>query len=468
MDKLESCGGTKKSCRASASALFFPAHSALSSVVEHFLHTEALGNTETLEPQDGIERSSRNYDLCPDFSPRKRVQSRPLTRIARGLYRNGSNGTIYLCRKQNGKNVWKSLQTTDRTRAMAISALLNYSSAQNGNHEVVVLPDVTSNTGTSRPRQSQAAKSDSPAPTPPPAQVPDTSPERSGDPVTLNALVERFKGEWNHLAPATRSKLDCHFKVAARYLDFGRNVTCIRLADMRELKSKLLVERKPSTVNDIMFKALAALFNLALEDGIIDRSPLERLKPAIKKEIDREQPTWEQSELIVQEVTKSRSETGLIVGFMQNFGVGQAEIKYLLGEHIDLAGQVIHFRRKKTGKFFDVPIFSHAKEFVEQLKTEGRLERGKPVVVWRNPRKALATACDHLDLSEYEPRALRRCFIVRCLESGVDPRVVAKWQGHSDAKLIFSTYGKHIDAKHEQREAGKLEDHANERSEPNA
>jgi len=287
-------------------------------------------------------------------------------------------------------------------------------------------------------------------------------------PVSLNSLVKKLKAQWGHLAPATRTKLDCHFKVAKRFLNFDRDVMDISLADMRELKSKLSEKRKPVTVNDIIFKALASLFTLALEDGIIDRSPLERLKRGKRGETRREQPSWAQSQQIVDEVAKSTSETGLIVGFMRNFGVGQAEIKYLLSEHIDFTAQTIHFRRKKTGKLFDVPIFPHAKKFVEQLKADGRLQRGMPVLAWRNPRKALETACEHLNLPEYEPRALRRCFIVRCLETGVDPRVVAKWQGHSDAKLIFTVYGKYIDAKHEQREAAKLSDQPPERSNPNA
>jgi hypothetical protein len=84
---------------------------------------------------------------------------------------------------------------------------------------------------------------------------------------SLKGLVEMFKAQWNHLAPATRIKLDCHFKVAARYLNFDRDVAGICLADMRELKSKLSEKRKSATVNDIIFKALAALFALALEDG---------------------------------------------------------------------------------------------------------------------------------------------------------------------------------------------------------
>jgi len=57
----------------------------------------------------------------------------------------------------------------------------------------------------------------------------------------------------------------------------------------------------------------------------------------------------------------------------------------------------------------------------------------------------------------YEPRALRRCFIIHCLESGIDPLVVARWQGHKDAKLIFSVYGNQVNAEHERREAGKLD-----------
>jgi hypothetical protein len=39
---------------------------------------------------------------------------------------------------------------------------------------------------------------------------------------------------------------------------------------------------------------------------------------------------------------------------------------------------------------------------------------------------------------------------------GIDPRLVAKWQGHKDAKLIFTVYGKYIDQNYEQAQAEKL------------
>jgi integrase len=337
---------------------------------------------------------------------------------------------------------------------VAISALANYSAGQNGNFEVVIHPDgVPSQLPFELPSDSQSQPWPQPTSRPvEPASIP--RPPRSS--TSLNQLVERFKAQWTYLAPATREKLDYHFKVAARHLDFDRDVEGIKLHDLRVLKSSLSEGRKPSSVNDIIFKALGAVFGLAVEDGVIERSPLDGLRRSRKGEIERQQPGWEESEKIVEEVGRYAPESGVILRLMRDFGVGQAEISALLGEHVNVPDGVIHFRRKKTGKPFDVPVFGHAKSFIESLKTKGRLQVRSPVVEWRNPRKALASACERLGLPIYEPRALRRCFIVHCLENGTDPRLVAKWQGHKDAKLIFDTYGKHIDARYEKQEADKL------------
>ena len=76
-----------------------------------------------------------------DLGPKSRRRNGLLVRIARGLYRYGPSGAIYLCRKVSGKNVWRSLQTNDRTRAMAIPSLQNYVSVQNGNHELITFPE---------------------------------------------------------------------------------------------------------------------------------------------------------------------------------------------------------------------------------------------------------------------------------------------------------------------------------------
>ena len=39
---------------------------------------------------------------------------------------------------------------------------------------------------------------------------------------------------------------------------------------------------------------------------------------------------------------------------------------------------------------------------------------------------------------------------------GIDPRVIAEWQGHRDATLIFKVYGKYISREHVAKMAEKL------------
>ncbi len=434
---------------------------------------------QTIGLQRPAERIIFGSDLCSDLAPKIDGRSKPLVRIGTGLYRYGPTGTIYWCRKVNGKNVWKSLQTKDRKRAMAIAACTIYAAGQNGNSELVppaqpqapiptgplpgwlanreveppASPPLTPTTQTTAPNERLATEI-VPA-SAPPAGIRITLKRPAG--VTLANLLDRFRLESGHLAKSTRQTLDFHFKVAADHFDFGREVSKVTLADLRTLKSKLCDGRKPSTVNDILFKAVAALFKIAVEDELIEKSPMEKLKRVRKGgEPNRAQPAWEQAQQIEAEVRRRAAETAVIIGFMRNFGVGQAEIRYLLGDHVDLENGVIHFRRKKTGKPFDVPIFHHAQAFIERLKDQGRFQVGKLVVQWRNPRKALEAACQRLGLPSYEPRALRRCFIVHCLQQGIDPRVVARWQGHKDAKLIFSVYGRFIDPGYERAQAEKL------------
>src|ERR1051325_6139336 len=94
----------------------------------------------------------------------------------------------------------------------------------------------------------------------------------------------------------------------------------------------------------------------------------------------------------------------------------------------------------RPGTEYTVPIFAHAKAFVNALHNAGRLAAGERVFDWQNPRKALESACKKLNMPLYSPRAFRRTFIINCLERNVDPRVVGAWQGHADARLILTTY----------------------------
>lgn len=76
----------------------------------------------------------------------------------------------------------------------------------------------------------------------------------------------------------------------------------------------------------------------------------------------------------------------------------------------------------------------------------------------RDAKKALAGACRRLELSPFSQRSLRRMFITRAIEKGVDVKVIAEWQGHRDGgKLILDTYS-HVHPTHSQRMAELMKD----------
>ena len=63
-----------------------------------------------------------------------------------------------------------------------------------------------------------------------------------------------------------------------------------------------------------------------------------------------------------------------------------------------------------------------------------------------------------LGLLSFSQRSLRRMFITRALERGVDVKIVAEWQGHKDGgKLILDTYS-HVNRVYSQRMAEPMTD----------
>ncbi len=378
-------------------------------------------------------------------------------RVARGLYRYGPTGEIYLCLKVAGRNVWRNLSTTDRRHAMAKAASLKWEESQNGNHAVAVMPDNRGGDGGFlAPREAPPA---TPSPVPPTttaAATPDAPPTPPGK--TLGALMEEVTAQSRHLAKSTQKLRVTYQRVLAGHLDFGLAVRDITPGVIRKVRGALSEGHKASYVNDIISKTLGPALALAVESGLIDKSPLEAVKPLKKSKSIRLQPTWEQAHALIAEAEKTAPDSALLLRVMVEFGLGQAEIKGIRGEHFVFEGEgCLHVLRQKTRKPYEIPLFRHTKDWVSRLREAGMMATGKPVFNWQNPRKALESACKKLGLPMYSPRALRRTFIIHCLEQGLDARVVARWQGHADAKLILGTYGDYISPEHARRQAEKLQ-----------
>ena len=131
-------------------------------------------------------------------------------------------------------------------------------------------------------------------------------------------------------------------------------------------------------------------------------------------------------------------------------GAGQAEMTGLPRQHINLAKQQITFFRQKTKTPYPVPVYPQAEALVKKLMVKpGRkpTDHLLPVNLLKSESKPghdqgryQVTSC-HMQASWLPGPSLRRMFITRFIELGIDVQVIARWQGHQDGgKLILGAY----------------------------
>jgi integrase len=203
------------------------------------------------------------------------------------------------------------------------------------------------------------------------------------------------------------------------------------------------------------------VFALAMRDRIIPISPAAHLRSAKREKPIRLTPSFEQFKAIIADVREQQfnadaQESADFLEFLGLTGLGQAEASSLTRSDVDLdAGRIITFRQK-TSTGFAIPIFPQVRPLLEKLCE--RKSNGDRVFKISDAKKALAGACRRLQLPPFSQRSLRRMFITRAIELGVDVKVIAQWQGHRDGgKLILDTYS-HVNPAHSHRMAQLMSD----------
>ena len=343
-------------------------------------------------------------------------------RVSTNLFRFVRTGGYYCVQKVDGKAVWRSLDTTDREEAKS--------------RMVRMLAD--------------------PAPRKPgPAAV------STGG--TLDGLLAAYEANLSGKALKTRqTRLSIlgQFRRSWPHA-ISSPVPTITAGQLHAWLASQRSRMKAATFNEYI-RFLRQTFELAVALGWLKESPASGIKLVKPGTPERLTPTLGQFQSIIQTVRDQKASrrcnhTADLLEFMGLAGVGQAEAANLRGEHIDFARQEIHFFRQKTRTAFVVPLYGQLVPLLTRLAAQGRIAVGQPVFKVRDPKKALMSACDRLALPRFSPRALRRMFIVRALERGVDVRVLARWQGHSDGGvLIMKVYGRWVRGQHEQAMANLL------------
>ncbi len=203
------------------------------------------------------------------------------------------------------------------------------------------------------------------------------------------------------------------------------------------------------------------IFGMAVRDGIISRSPAAHLgRMKLSKPI-RATPSFEEFKAIVESIRSQKfnghdaEESADFVEFLGLAGLGKAEAAALTQSDIHWDREKITTFRHKTKSGFEIPIYPQLKPLLLRRRDDVPNER---VFAIDNAKKAIANACRRLNLPQYTHLSFRRMFITRAIERGVDVKVIAEWQGHKDGgKLILDTYS-HVNRAHSHRMAQLMTD----------
>jgi len=216
-----------------------------------------------------------------------------------------------------------------------------------------------------------------------------------------------------------------------------------------------------SASRNLYIACLKELFALAVRDRIIVTSPAAHLRSAKREKPIRLTPSFEQFKAVIADVRAQQfnadaQDSADFLEFLGLAGLGQAEAGSLTRADVDFEAQRIITFRHKTATGFAVPLFPQVRALLERL-CEGKAH-DEQVFKIADAKKALAGACRRLGYPPFSQRSLRRLFITRAIEKGVDVKVIAEWQAHKDGgKLILETYG-HVNRSHSQRMAQLMTD----------
>jgi integrase len=347
---------------------------------------------------------------------RTRQSNGVFQKVGECLYRYSSNGVYYARFEDGGKEIRRSLRTTDRASAQRALAWLKQEREQidpsQGKLTLAELCDRYWQT-----IQHQKAK----------------TVERK------SLIIRRIKSHWptGRLTQVAKVK-PSHVDLWISRYRFGPHSRNLHMACIKEI------------------------FEMAVRDGIISQSPAAHLRRVKPPKPIRATPSFEEFKAIVENIRSQKfnghdaDESADFVEFLGLAGLGKAEAAALRQSDIDWQRETLTTFRHKTKSGFAIPIYPQLKPSLLRR----RCDDAPNECVFRidNAKKAIANACRRLNLPQYSHISFRRMFITRAIERGVDVKVIAEWQGHKDGgKLILDTYS-HVNRAHSQRMAQLMTD----------
>jgi integrase len=328
------------------------------------------------------------------------------------LYRYSSNGVYYARIKTDGKDIRRSLGTTDRAHAL---------------------------------RELRAFKEQQ-------AQI-----DRSQGRMTMAELCDTYLRTIQHQKPKT---IERKALIVSRIKADWPTGSQIQIAKIKPTDVNLWLGGYDfgAVSRNLHTACIKDIFAMAVADRLIPYSPAAGIKKVKVDKPIRRTPTFDQFQRIVESIRSQQfnghdaDESADFVEFIGLSGLGRAEAGALMWDDIDWQRETITTFRHKTRSGFAIPLYPQLRPLLEKRRAQ-RSPGDDYVFKIKDAKRAIAAACRRLKFPAYSHRSLRRMFITRAIERGVDVKVIAEWQGHKDGgKLILDTYS-HVNPIHSHRMA---------------
>ena len=215
--------------------------------------------------------------------------------------------------------------------------------------------------------------------------------------------------------------------------------------DIQEHINQYTEQGKNRTAKKI-YQLLNAVFEYAVADGIIDRSPTKKVTIGSYEQEHGTALTRAEEKQIIDDLNAmptSRYRQAFV--FIMYTGLRRSELAsvQLEGEWITVV--TAKQRKGKKEKIRRIPISPMLNKMLPSIDIE--------LIKQTNPNKL---TCEFSDLyPKHHLHELRHTFITRCQECGIAREIVSVWAGHSTDKSITSTVYTHLE-QYEERQLKEI------------
>jgi len=327
------------------------------------------------------------------------------TRVAECLYRSDASGIYYALLKKGGKQIRRSLKTTDRK--LAERRLADF--------------------------REQLGRLES---------------RRDSSRMTFDEVATRWLNTWRgHLkASSVRDR-----EVNLRQLSTVFGASPVR--GITRAHCEAWAERRSPQVSASTFNkergTLQTVLDFAVREGLILDNPAKtivrrRMGKAVIIIPSREQFAAMVTALRAMDVRYQPAAD--LIELLAYSGMRKAEanafeladVDFERGAFTVTGGEV----GTKNHEARIVPLFPVLRDFLERLQAEHPRPAGAPLVSIADAKNALDTACKLNGFPHFTHHSMRHYFVSNPIEKGIDFKTIAAWVGHKDGGLLVAkTYG---------------------------